>query len=44
MLKLNNKQNSDENEILSTSLCREIYHIIFDDYETVEDENININD
>ena len=43
ILKLKNIKDNDENEILSTSLCRETRHIIIDDYETINDKYININ-
>ena len=44
MLRLKNMQNNDENEILSTSFCQEIRHIIIDDYKTVDDKHLNVND
>ena len=44
MLKLKNMQNNDENEILLTSSCRKIRHVIINDYETINDEHTNVND
>ena len=44
MLRLENMQNNDENEILSTSFCREIRHIIINDYEIINNEYANVND
>ena len=36
-------QNNDENEILSTSSYREIHHVIINDYKTIDDEYLNVN-
>ena len=43
MLRLENMQNNDENEILSTSSCRKIRYVIIDDYKAVDDEHANVN-
>ena len=44
MLRLKNMQNSNENEILLISSCRKIHHVIINDYKTIDDKYLNIND